>query len=124
MGKNGNKRQVGNLYEERAVAYLLEKGYQILERNFRAGRSGELDIIAKDTDGMLVICECKYRTGTAYGDPLTAVDWRKQRQICKTTLYYYVRHGYGMEHPCRFDVIALYGDGTIRHVENAFEFIC
>lgn len=118
-----NKRQLGSFYEQQAVDYLKAKGYSILERNFHAGRSGEIDIIAQDVEGTLVICECKYRTDTASGDALEAVDWRKQRQICKTTLYYYTRHGYGMEHPCRFDVIALYGDGTITHIENAFEFV-
>lgn len=124
MTKTGyNKRLIGSLYEERAVLYLQEKNYQILERNFRAGRSGEIDIIARDETGILVIFECKYRLDDVHGDPLTAVNYRKQRQICRTTLYYYVRHGYGMDYPCRFDVIALYGNGEIRHIENAFEFV-
>ena len=118
-----NKRQIGNCYEDRAVEYLAKNGYRIIARNFRAGRKGELDIIARDKEGTLVICECKYRTKTVCGDPLLAVDWKKQRQICKTTLFYYKYCGYGMDYPCRFDVIALYGDGTIRHVENAFEFV-
>ena len=118
-----NKRQIGSLYEERAVLYLQEKNYQILERNFHAGRSGEIDIIARDKTGLLVIFECKYRLDDAHGDPLTAVNYRKQRQICRTTLYYYVKHGYGMDYPCRFDVIALYGNGEIKHIENAFEFV-
>lgn len=51
-----------------------------------------------------------------------AVDVRKQRRICKTALYYFVKHGYGMDTACRFDVIAIYGDNSIRHIENAFEF--
>lgn len=121
--ERANKRQLGSYYEEQAAAYLQTKGYQILERNFYAGRSGEIDIIARDKAGLLVICECKYRTNLLYGDPLMAVDSRKQWQICRTALYYYKKHGYGMDYPCRFDVIALYGDGTIRHVENAFEFL-
>lgn len=124
MGNPGyNKRRIGDYYEERAVSFLQEKGYQILERNFRAGRSGEIDIIARDGSGLLVVVECKYRINEVYGDPLAAVNYRKQRQICKTTLYYYVRHGYGMDYPCRFDVIALYGNGEIKHIENAFEFV-
>lgn len=120
---NRNKRQVGSFYEERAVSYLIENGYKIVERNFHAGRSGEIDIIARDATGLLVIFECKYRADDVHGDPLLAVNYRKQRQICRTTLYYYVRHGYGMDYPCRFDVIALYGDGKIRHIENAFAFV-
>ena len=119
-----NKRRIGNFYEERAVCYLLEKGYQILERNFHAGRSGEIDIIARDSKGVLVIFECKYRADGEHGDPLMAVNDQKQRQICRTTLYYYTRHGYGLDYPCRFDVIALYGNGEIKHIENAFEYVC
>lgn len=118
-----NKRQIGSFYEECAVQYLVGKNYQILERNFHAGRSGEIDIIARDESGLLVIVECKYRLDESHGDPLLAVNYRKQRQICRTTLYYYVRHGYGMDYPCRFDVIALYGNGEIKHIENAFEFV-
>ena len=117
-----NKRQLGNLYEERAGLYLQEKNYQILERNFYAGRSGEIDIIARDEKGLLVIFECKYRLDSTHGDPLLAVNYKKQRQICRTTLYYYVRHGYGMDYPCRFDVIAFYVNGEMKHIENAFEF--
>ena len=117
-----NKRKIGSTYEDMAAAYLEEHGYKILERNFHAGRYGELDILAESEDGTLIVCECKFRSGNKYGDPLAAVDRRKQRQICKTTMYYYMRHGYGMEHPCRFDVIGIYGDGTIKHIENAFDF--
>ena len=118
-----NKRRIGKLYEERAITYLQEKKYHILERNFHAGRSCEIDIIARDGTGLLVIIECKYRVDDSHGDPLLAVDYRKQRQICRTTLYYYAKHGYGMDYPCRFDVIALYGNGDIRHIENAFEYV-
>ncbi len=117
-----NKRQIGSKYEELAAVYLTEHGYKIIEKNFHAGRYGELDLIAEDKDGTLVICECKYRSENAYGDPLMAVDKRKQRQICRTTLFYFGRHGYGMEHPCRFDVIAVYGNERILHIKNAFEF--
>ena len=122
MKKTCNKREIGSKYEELAAAYLTEHGYKILEKNFHAGRYGELDLIAEDKDGTLVICECKYRSENTYGDPLMAVDKRKQRQICRMTLFYFGRHGYGMEHPCRFDVIAVYGDGTVLHIKNAFEF--
>ena len=67
-------------------------------------------------------CEVKYRSGPGYGDPLEAVDPYKQKKICRTMMYYYSRHGYGGDTPCRFDVIAVYGDHTIKHLQNAFEF--
>ena len=122
MEKVLNKRQIGSKYEELAAAYLVKKGYKIIEKNYHAGRYGELDIIAEDEEGTLVICECKYRSKSKWQDPSAAVDVKKQRQICRTALYYCMKRGYGVEHPCRFAVIAIYGDESIRHIENAVEF--
>lgn len=119
-----NTRSIGKKYEDMASLFLKEKGYHILDRNYR-NVCGELDIVAKK-DGMLVFLEVKYRGSDVCGDPLEAVDIRKQRRISRTALYYLMRHGYGMETPCRFDVIAIYGNpggkDTVRYVENAFEF--
>ena len=42
-----NKRRIGALYEEKAVEYLCQHGYSILERNYR-NRNGEIDIIANE----------------------------------------------------------------------------
>ncbi|MCQ2548755.1 MAG: YraN family protein [Lachnospiraceae bacterium] len=117
-----NKRAVGSFYEEQAAKYLEEKGYRILERNFHAGKIGEIDIIAKSADGYLTFIECKYRENTEKGDPLDTIDYRKQRQICKAALYYMKRKGFSLETPCRFDVIAYYGDGAMHHITDAFSF--
>ena len=83
-----NKRKIGEKYERRAGAYLEEKGYEILEYNFRC-RSGEIDIIARDGE-YLVFCEVKYRAGNGKGHPAEAVGFRKQSVISKCALYYMV----------------------------------
>ena len=115
-----NRRQIGAKQETAAVRYLSEQGYSILERNYR-NHYGEIDIIA-NKDHVLVFVEVKYRSTDVYGDPLEAVDTYKQRRICRAALYYYSRQRNRREMPCRFDVIAIYGDGTIRHIEDAFEY--
>lgn len=115
-----NKRRIGTEWEIAAAKYLEGRGYRIIKRNYR-NRYGEIDIIA-EIGNILVFVEVKYRSAKSYGDPLEAVDIRKQRKICKAALYYYSGYGHGFNRPCRFDVIAVYGDGTMRHVENAFEF--
>lgn len=115
-----NKRSVGTDYEKLAGEYLKNRGYQIQEYNFRC-RQGEIDIIAKK-NRTLIFVEVKFRRTLAYGNPLEAVDFRKQQRICRTALFYNMMHKYSEAAPCRFDVIAVYGDGSIRHVENAFEF--
>lgn len=116
-----NTRRLGLEYEEKAVKYLECKGYQILARNYH-NRYGEIDIIAKDGRDEIIYCEIKFRRSNQYGEPIEAVDARKQRRICKTALYHYASFGYMGEKSCRFDVIGIYGDGSIRHIEHAFEY--
>lgn len=41
-----NLRLTGSCYEEVAAAFLVQKGYEILERNFRC-RQGEIDLVAR-----------------------------------------------------------------------------
>lgn len=114
-----NKRAKGTLYEELAAEYLRRRGFTISERNFRS-RSGEIDIIA-EKDGVTVYCEVKFRSGAGFGDPLEAVDARKRQRIVKAALYHRYIRGCPENKPCRFDVIAIYGNGRIKHIENAFE---
>lgn len=116
-----NKHEIGGHYEEIAARYLQNKGYEILERNYRT-RYGEIDIIARQGK-MLVFVEIKFRSGEEYGVPSEAVDYVKRQRISKVALYFYSRHGYEQELPCRFDVIAINGKEQIEHMENAFEFI-
>lgn len=116
-----NKRRLGAEYERMAAGYLTGQGYRIVEQNYR-NRFGEIDLIAKDTDGTLVYCEIKYRSCAGAGDPLEAVDRKKQRRISRTAEYHYAYEGFEAGLPCRFDVIGIYGDGSLRHIKNAFEF--
>ncbi len=120
MPTKQNNRAVGTHYERIAAEYLVDLGYRIREQNYHAGRRGEIDIIAEDPDGTIVFVECKYRVDASHGDPLAAVDAAKQRQICRTAMSYYAHCGYGVYTPCRFDVIGIYGDGTLKHIPNAF----
>lgn len=112
-----NKRQTGAAYELKAEEYLLGNGYKILERNFR-NRSGEIDLIAKK-DGVIRFIEVKYRTTSDFGNPLEAVDARKQNQIRKVAMYYLMKNKLSEWTPCQFDVIVFTGE-EMTHIENAF----
>ncbi|MCC8167905.1 MAG: YraN family protein [Clostridiales bacterium] len=120
MKPKQNNRSVGTHYERMAAEYLVGLGYRIREQNYHAGRLGEIDIIAEDSEGTIVFCECKYRADTGCGDPLESVGPGKQRQICRIAAHYCAMCGYGEYTPCRFDVIGIYGDGRLRHIPNAF----
>ena len=115
-----NKRQIGTDYETVATKYLEQKGYSILERNYRCPY-GEIDIIARDKE-TVVFCEIKYRKKGSYGNPLAAVDSRKQRRISKVALYYTAGYKAPENVFYRFDVIGIDGEGQIEHIENAFYF--
>ena len=117
-----NKRQTGAYYEQAAGRYLEQLGYEILEYNYRC-RSGEIDIIAKD-GAYVVFCEVKYRADSRKGDPLEAVDTRKQNVIFRCAMYYLAEHHLN-DVPCRFDVIGIQGkDGMkgaeVTYIKNAF----
>lgn len=102
-----NKRQTGTQYEQLAVLFLEEKGYRILERNFRY-RQGEIDIIALDGE-YLVFLEVKYRKDDRMGTGAEAVGPGKQQRIVRCARYYLMRHPeYGLA-PCRFDVVSVCG---------------
>ncbi|MCL1900289.1 MAG: YraN family protein [Promicromonosporaceae bacterium] len=65
------KDLLGRQGETLAAAYVAERGYQILARNWR-GLGGELDLIAFES-GLLVAVEVKTRSSLACGYPLDAI---------------------------------------------------
>lgn len=115
-----NTRQTGAKYEEYAVSYLREKGYEIREQNYR-NRYGEIDIVAKK-EQQLVFVEVKYRKNDTNGSPMEAVDIRKQRQISRVAFFYCGTKAQGEDTPCRFDVIAIDSQKQVKHIENAFPY--
>jgi putative endonuclease len=120
--KPDDRRQVGRTGEAIACRFLREKGWEIVETNWRT-RSGELDVIAR-YGSQLVIVEVRTTRSTRFGYGLESVDARKQQQVRKLALHYV--HARGWHHlPIRFDVISVLlseGDqpARIKHVEGAF----
>src|ERR1700680_3827737 len=76
----------GTMGEAAAARYLTERGYHVLERNFRC-RGGEIDLIALD-GGTLVFIEVKLRRTLARGSPLEAVTPLKQARVRKAAQQY------------------------------------
>ena len=76
----GARTTIGRAGESTAAAFIQEHGLDIIERNWRNGRAGELDIIADDGDRVVVI-EVKTRVGDRCGTALEAVDARKLARL-------------------------------------------
>lgn len=111
------KKKQGNEGEEKAVEYLWNKEYKILERNWRCGH-WEIDIIA-EKDGILVFVEVKTWSGNMVAREI--VSERQMRTLIQAAECYLQRQSRIME--CRFDVILVrrvYSLYNIEHIENAF----
>ncbi|BDZ63213.1 YraN family protein [Agromyces mangrovi Wang et al. 2018] len=74
------KDEVGARGETIAAAYLEELGYEVVDRNWRHGRRGEIDLVARDGDETVFV-EVKTRSGTAFGHPLEAVTAEKLARL-------------------------------------------
>ena len=51
-------RQKGDFAEKRAISFLQDRNFEIIEQNFYAKKLGEIDIIAKK-DNTYHFCEVK-----------------------------------------------------------------
>lgn len=112
-----NNREKGRENEERAVVFLKDLGFEILERNYRCS-FGEIDIIAKENE-YLVFTEVKYRKNLNKGTPHEAINTKKQRRIYQTAKRYIYQKGYPEEFPCRFDSVVILND-TIELIRHSF----
>lgn len=102
-----------------AARFLIDKGFEIVERNYRHKRS-EIDLIVKK-DNWLIFVEVKLRTSDAYGYPEDFVDYKKAKNIVDgAEQYTYDKNWQGN---VRYDIVSirLQKDQTeIIQIEDAF----
>jgi len=112
--------------ERVAEKWLHVHGWQIAERRFRNGHR-DIDLVAirpepAGTGRTVAFVEVKTRASADFGGPVSAVNWRKQRELCRSAKVWMSR----FQEPgdtYRFDVIGvILGKENVRvqHVENAF----
>jgi len=105
--KSPSSRQ-GKLAEDFAVKLLTDKGYRVIDRNFRS-KFGEIDIVALK-DGYLVFAEVKARWSLKFGKPEEAVTPSKLWKIGRTGEYYSLLHP-NLPKKLRIDVVAIEIEG-------------
>ena len=113
------KYETGKQGESVARQHLEDKGYKVLETNWRFHRF-ELDIIATNNEELVVV-EVKTRSSNYLMAPETAVDKKKIRRIVAASDAYARQHGITL--PVRFDILSLIKKGQsfeIEHIEDAF----
>jgi putative endonuclease len=113
------KIKIGTDGEQLAAALLQEKGYQVLERNYRYRRS-EIDLIVR-RENWLVFVEVKTRSSAAFGFPEEFVEPKQKTRILEGADYYqYITEWTGN---VRYDIIAVsidQGEPQLLHIEDAF----
>ncbi|WP_299884726.1 YraN family protein [uncultured Lacinutrix sp.] len=111
--------ELGKKGEQLATDFLLKKGYDIIERNYRFDKA-EVDIIAQ-IEETLAIVEVKTRSTIDFGNPQDFVKPKQIQRLVKAVDEYVTVNGLDVE--VRFDIIAIVKDGknfTIEHLEDAF----
>src|SRR5512140_784039 len=124
QGRGSNNKEKGDLGEAIAADFLERLGYSIVERKYRYGERGEIDLVARDED-VLVFCEVKTRTSDRCGDPEYALTRKKQQQVRYLAKAYLYLHGID-EQEVRFDVVAIMFDGRcpkIDYFKAAFDIV-
>ncbi len=111
--------ELGKEGEQLAEDYLLKKGYQILDRNWRFQKA-EVDIIAQKA-AVLAVVEVKTRSTKEFGNPQDFVNQKKIKLLVKVIDEYVNQKDLDVE--VRFDIIAITKNETtleLEHLKDAF----
>ena len=113
------KDAVGRYGEDLAVRHLEDRGWRIVERNWR-GDAGELDIVAMDGP-TLVVVEVKTRSGVGFGHPAEAVTLTKLTRLRRLAGQWLSEHDARVA-AVRIDVVAVVlpraGAASVEHLEG------
>ena len=114
-----DKIKKGNEGEQLAADFLIRKGFEIVERNYRY-RHSEIDLIVRK-DNWLIFVEVKARSSFAFGHPEEFVDYKKEKMILEGAEHYIYKTDW--QGNVRYDIVSvkLGKDQTdVVHLEDAF----
>ena len=110
---------LGKWGEDEAALYYEDRGYEILERDWKVGKR-DIDLIALTEDkDTLVFVEVKTRQNNDLQEPEEAVDAKKMRNLAIAANAYVKLHGLDMD--VRFDIISVIGKCSCVESIECFE---
>lgn len=119
------KDDLGRRGEELASAFLIGRGYLILDRNWRCPQ-GEIDVIARQGEEVVFV-EVKTRSSVAFGHPLEAITVPKLARLRRLAGAWCEAHPvppHGARRRIRIDAIGVIAPtrapATIEHLERVF----
>jgi len=114
----GYKKNFGAEGESAASTFLESHGFSVVSKNFYAGRSGEIDVVAVK-DKLLVFVEVKARNTEAFGGGIYSIPESKKKKLKASAKYYLVKYPRynSPEYDIRFDLIIV-KDGKIEWIDD------
>lgn len=110
---------LGKWGEDEVALYYEDRGYEILERDWKVGKR-DIDLIALTEDkDTLVFVEVKTRQNNDLQEPEEAVDVKKMRNLAIAANAYVKLHGLDMD--VRFDIISVIGKCSCVESIECFE---
>jgi putative endonuclease len=100
-----------------AAAFLMAKGYRLLDRRFKTPL-GEIDLVMR-RGRAIVFVEVKQRSGA--GDAREAVTAASRRRIARAAELWLARNGAGSAVDYRFDVVIVAPGRLPRHYRGLFD---
>jgi putative endonuclease len=102
---DSERKAIGSLGEELALAHLLANGLKPLIRNYRC-KMGELDLVMMERQ-TLVLVEVRCRSSNDYGGAAASVDWKKQHRLVLAAEHLRMKRAELRRYAARFDVVAI-----------------
>lgn len=115
------RKAIGLLGEELALATLLANGLRLVTRNYRC-KLGEIDLVMFEGN-ILVLVEVRTRARSDYGGAAASVDWAKQRRLVRAAEHLLMKRAELRRYPARFDVVAITTsdpEAQVDWIKNAF----
>ena len=114
-----NTREKGTKGEDEAVDYIRNKGWRILDRNYRINL-GEIDIIAMDKKTVVFVEVKTWRT-IGSENLEYVINQRKRKKIIMVSRDYFMKNKNLKYDLIRYDVIFIgRNNSEIDHYKNAF----
>lgn len=113
---------LGRRGEDVAHRYLQSLGLTVVARNFRTpAGTGELDIVAREPGGALIVVEVKSRTSADFGTPDRNVDRDKEERVIRGAEEF-ARRAEVPLNQVRFDIVTVVFSNPpeVRHLKDAF----